>query len=508
MSSIALARLWRPKKFSELIGQEPITKALTNALNHQRLHHAYLFTGTRGVGKTSVARLLAKALNCEHGISAQPCLQCDTCIAIEKNQFVDLIEIDAASRTRVEDTREMLENVHYAPTLGRFKIYLIDEVHMLSTHSFNALLKTLEEPPAHVKFLLATTDPQKLPVTVLSRCLQFHLRHLESSLIVKHLEHVLTHESRHYELKALELLATAANGSMRDALSLLDQAIAYSDDAIKTTDIQAILGHTQQNYALQLLHAIAHEDPNEILSICRKIGEEGGHFRYVMECILSLLHQITITQQLNQPNPWFALHEDLDCLTQQIAPEDVQLFYHIGIQSLNDMQLAPSLAMGFEMALFRMYTFKPQSITTTPTLTHEKTSNHAVDKAIVKTPNIEWNKLIIDLNLTGLTKNAAEQAEWVEKNNGIVILRIEKNHRSIFTPSIITRIEQALSKHYQEPIKLNLRLEASTLATPAQNQIEQKKQDKNAANLAIKEDKTFEKLNHLFPETWSVEPLN
>ena len=296
MSYIALARKWRPRTFSQLIGQDHVNKALINSLDKKRLHHAYLFTGTRGVGKTSVARLLAKALNCEQGISSQPCLQCDTCLSIEQGRCIDLLEIDGASKTRVEDTRELLENVQYAPTSARFKIYLIDEVHMLSQHSFNALLKTLEEPPEHVKFLLATTDPQKLPVTVLSRCLQFHLNHLPIAVICQQLEHILQSESLEYEANALELIAHAAQGSMRDALSLLDQVIALGDKKLHARDIKNSLGYTQHDYALPLLDALANNEPHTLISISQRIAKESEHFHYVIDEMLRYLHQIGLYQ--------------------------------------------------------------------------------------------------------------------------------------------------------------------------------------------------------------------
>ncbi|MCX7117035.1 MAG: DNA polymerase III subunit gamma/tau, partial [Legionellales bacterium] len=303
MSYIALARKWRPRTFSELVGQEHMNKALVNSLNHNRLHHAYLFTGTRGVGKTSVARLLAKALNCEQGISAAPCLACDACLSIEQGRFIDLIEIDGASRTRVEDTREILENVQYVPTHGRFKIYLIDEVHMLSQHSFNALLKTLEEPPAHVKFLLATTDPQKIPVTVLSRCLQFHLKHIQPDVIRQQLELILKEEHVTFAPKALDILSLAAHGSMRDALSILDQIIASTDLHIHTEDVKNCLGYTQQDYAIQLLQALASQMPERLINISRQIAMEGAHFNHVLDEILSYLHQISISQSLPTNDP-------------------------------------------------------------------------------------------------------------------------------------------------------------------------------------------------------------
>ena len=388
MSYIALARKWRPRTFSQLVGQEHITHALINSLTQNRLHHAYLFTGTRGVGKTSVARLLAKALNCEVGVTAEPCLQCDACLAIEQGRFIDLIEVDGASRTRVEDTRELLENVQYAPTSGRFKIYLLDEVHMLSTHSFNALLKTLEEPPEHVIFLLATTDPQKLPLTVLSRCLQFNLKHLDADVICQHLKHILDDEKFTYDTAAIELLAKAARGSMRDGLSLLDQAIASTANSLSTTTVKSILGYTQQDYALQLLRALANLEPQKMLALSNQITQEGGHFHYVIEQILSYLHQISVGQSIPNNNPLIAPEPEVLALSHELHPEEVQLFYQIGLKSIQDINLAPTLAIGFEMMLLRMYTFRPSSVVARPPLLYQTARDNAAQESFVTEPPI------------------------------------------------------------------------------------------------------------------------
>lgn len=371
MSYIALARKWRPRQFSQLVGQVHINKALSNSLSRQRLHHAYLFTGTRGVGKTSIARLFAKAINCAQGIQAEPCLQCDACLAIEQGCFVDLIEIDGASRTRVEDTREILENVQYLPTNGRFKVYLIDEVHMLSQHSFNALLKTLEEPPPHVKFLLATTDPQKLPVTVLSRCLQFNLKPIPPHLIEQYLQFVLEQEQLAFDAQGLSLIAAAARGSMRDALSLLDQAIALSGQSIQIQDVKAMLGYTQEDYATELLVALAEANPTRLLQVTRTIAEEGGNYHYVLDQLLLSLHQIMISQCIAENPLPDASHPELNQLSTQFTQEDIQLFYQIGLKGAEEIHLAPTLAVGFEMTLLRMYAFKPASQAATPPLQYE-----------------------------------------------------------------------------------------------------------------------------------------
>ena len=565
MSYIALARKWRPRTFSQLVGQEHINKALINSLTLQRLHHAYLFTGTRGVGKTSIARLLAKALNCESGISAEPCLACEACVAIEQGRFIDLIEIDGASRTRVEDTREILENVQYAPTNGRFKIYLIDEVHMLSTHSFNALLKTLEEPPSHVKFLLATTDPQKLPVTVLSRCLQFNLKPMTPEIISQHLQFILTDETIPFETQALQLLAKAARGSMRDGLSLLDQAIAASDNHIRTQDIKAILGHTKQDYALQLLQALANLDPQRLIAICREIANEGGNFHYVLEETLCHLHQITVSQCISNSNPLITSEPELVSLSNLFTPEDVQLFYQIALKGIDEIHLAPTLAIGFEMTVLRMYTFKPAAQVTAPTLTYQApdrmapreiapsviipntlldialdnildnasttqiakpsldiTENpidrmedslpaespvlaaplvvHVVSEPLVSQPKVneDWNSILTQLNLNALALTAAENAEFVSKTRGNINLRIAKGHQSVFTTTVVSRIEQALTNYYKEPVKLNLQSNEQVLSSPAQQKkVLQEMQHQNA-EIALQNDPFFQQLQQEF----------
>jgi len=296
-----LARKWRPRSFQSMVGQTHVVQALTNAMATERLHHAYLFTGTRGVGKTTLARIVAKCLNCEVGITAQPCGQCHACTDIDQGRFVDLIEVDAASRTRVEDTRELLENVHYAPTQGRFKIYLIDEVHMLSVHSFNALLKTLEEPPSHVKFLLATTDPQKLPVTVLSRCLQFCLKPLTPEFIVGHLEHLLTEEGVSFDQGSLWALARAANGSMRDALSLTDQAIAYSDGQLEEASLLAMLGVMDQHLTRNLLEAVVQGQQAQALAVVAAMAEQSADFAQVLMQLQRLTHQLALVKSVTSP---------------------------------------------------------------------------------------------------------------------------------------------------------------------------------------------------------------
>ena len=360
MSYEVLARKWRPRSFAELVGQEHVVRALVNALDHNRLHHAFLFTGTRGVGKTTIARILAKSLNCEQGVSAQPCGECATCQEVDSGRFVDLIEVDAASRTKVDDTRELLDNVQYAPTRGRYKVYLIDEVHMLSGHSFNALLKTLEEPPPHVKFLLATTDPQKLPVTVLSRCLQFSLKRLGIEQIQTQLQKILQAEGMDADSASLSLLARAADGSMRDALSLLDQALAFGGGQLAEADVRAMLGSIDQNSIERILQALADRDAAALLTVAADCHAHGMDEQALLDELLLALHYISLLQI--DAGLLHAEVQGREMLTQQaqhLPPEDVQLFYQIALHGKRDLPLAPDPRTGLEMALVRMHAFRP-----------------------------------------------------------------------------------------------------------------------------------------------------
>ncbi|WP_236198719.1 DNA polymerase III subunit gamma/tau [Pseudomonas pseudonitroreducens] len=360
MSYQVLARKWRPRSFREMVGQTHVLKALINALDNQRLHHAYLFTGTRGVGKTTIARILAKCLNCETGVSSTPCGQCSVCREIDEGRFVDLIEVDAASRTKVEDTRELLDNVQYSPSRGRYKVYLIDEVHMLSSHSFNALLKTLEEPPPHVKFLLATTDPQKLPVTILSRCLQFSLKNMPPERVVEHLTHVLGAENVPFEDDALWLLGRAADGSMRDAMSLTDQAIAFGEGKVLAADVRAMLGTLDHGQVYGVLHALLEGDARALLEAVRHLAEQGPDWGGVLAEILNVLHRVAIAQAL--PEAVDNGQGDRDrvlALAQALPAEDVQFYYQMGLIGRRDLPLAPDPRGGFEMVLLRMLAFRP-----------------------------------------------------------------------------------------------------------------------------------------------------
>ncbi|WP_415900576.1 DNA polymerase III subunit gamma/tau [Neptuniibacter sp. QD48_11] len=362
MSYQVLARKWRPAKFQEMVGQEHVLKALVNALDDDRLHHAYLFTGTRGVGKTSIARLFAKSLNCEQGVSSTPCGQCSACKEIAEGRFVDLIEVDAASRTKVEDTRELMENVQYAPTHGRYKVYLIDEVHMLSTHSFNALLKTLEEPPPHVKFLLATTDPQKLPITILSRCLQFNLKNLIPERIVNHLRTVLTAEQIQFEEPALWLLARSADGSMRDAMSLTDQAIAFGAGQIGEADVRAMLGTIDQRLVYQMLFCLAASDAKGLMAAVTDLAQFSPDYNTVLGDLIGVLHRIAMAQTI--PDAVDNSMGDKDQIIElagKLTAEDVQLYYQVALMGRKDLPFVPDPREGLEMVLLRMLAFRPAS---------------------------------------------------------------------------------------------------------------------------------------------------
>ena len=385
MSYQVLARKWRPKTFADVVGQEHIITALANGLKDNRLHHAYLFSGTRGVGKTSIARLFAKGLNCVHGITATPCGECENCKAIEQGNFIDLIEIDAASRTKVEDTRELLDNVQYKPVVGRFKVYLIDEVHMLSRHSFNALLKTLEEPPEYVKFLLATTDPQKLPVTILSRCLQFHLKALDETQISQHLAHILTQENIPFEEPALVKLAKAAQGSIRDSLSLTDQAIAMGDRQVTNSVVSNMLGLLDDNYSVDILYALHQGNGELLMRTLQRVADAAGDWDKLLGECAEKLHQIALMQLLPQKSS--DDNEHFSFLAKHISPEDVQFFYQVIISGRKDLSNAPNRRIGTEMTLLRALAFHPKFLTAVPKANTTITPLPSTPSAVENTGN-------------------------------------------------------------------------------------------------------------------------
>ena len=454
MSYQVLARKWRPKTFREMVGQEHVLKALINALDHNRLHHAYLFTGTRGVGKTTIARILAKCLNCEAGVSSEPCGQCSACVSIAEGRFIDLLEVDAASRTKVEDTRELLENVQYAPTSGRYKIYLIDEVHMLSTHSFNALLKTLEEPPPHVKFLLATTDPQKLPATILSRCLQFNLKNMSPERIVGHLQYVLEQEMVSFEAPALWLLGRAADGSMRDAMSLTDQAIAFGSGKLLEADVGTMLGTIDQSSVFGIFEALAQADGAGLLAAVEQMSQHAPDFISALEALLTLLHRVAIAQAVpDATDNSFGDREKITELAGRLAAEDVQLFYQLALNGRRDLPLAPDPRSGFEMVLLRMLAFKPAGISELP---QAALQNSAVASTVPE---------------SAVTARAAEVPSQPVKK-----------------PEAAASAQQSANKKDQ-PVEASLPLaaqivtkpEASALATPEQSVIERQVESPVAA---------------------------
>ena len=367
MSYQVFARKTRPRQFSEVVGQSHVLQALANGLDANRVHHAFLFTGTRGVGKTTIARIFSKALNCEKGVSASPCGECAHCVDIDQGRFVDLIEIDAASRTGVDDIRELIENVQYAPTRGRYKVYLIDEVHMLSNSAFNALLKTLEEPPEHVKFLLATTDPQKIPVTVLSRCLQFSLRRLSSAEIKTHLANVLDADGVQYEAPALNLIARAADGSVRDSLSLLDQALNFGAGKLAEAETRTMLGTVDESRVIELLHAVLAGDANQVFAQVETLQTYGFDWRASLQELATLCQRVAVHQQApaSLPDDTPAL-ESIQALSAQVAAEDIQLFYQVAVAGLRDLDFAPEPRAGFEMAVLRMLAFRPAATVDQP----------------------------------------------------------------------------------------------------------------------------------------------
>ncbi len=509
-SQLALARRYRPRDFQSVVGQEATLRALMSALDNQRLHHAYLFTGTRGVGKTTLARIFAKALNCEQGISAKPCDVCSACQAINAGSYADLIEVDAASRTKVEDTRELLENVQYLPTRGRFKIYLIDEVHMLSGHSFNALLKTLEEPPSHVKFLLATTDPQKMPVTVLSRCLQFHLQCLPFTQIVNHLAHVLEKEAVSFEHEALGELSRAADGSMRDALSLLDQALAYGHGRILAAEVRVLLGLTEKGRLIAVFEAMLARDAKKVLQEINAMRQSVPNFASVLTELLTLIHQIAIAQQVPEAiddsagvDPKVILN-----FAESISPEEIQLYYQIGLLGQRDLPYAPTPQMGFEMILLRMLAFQPvliqpESITentqqlaaihSLPTKTEssrteptklESAKLEPAKKEPIKpeSPKIElseWSALLPALNLTGMTKELASHCAVTAWSEDHIHFVLQETQKPLLSKSNEERLQKGISQYFQKPITIKISIESTSALSTSTLKNKDKDKDKD-----------------------------
>jgi DNA polymerase-3 subunit gamma/tau len=461
MTYQVLARKWRPRSFATLVGQEHVVRALTNALEQQRLHHAYLFTGTRGVGKTTLARILAKALNCETGITAAPCGQCSSCLEIDTGRFVDLIEVDAATNTKVDEMRQLLDNAAYAPTRGRFKVYVIDEVHMLSASSFNAMLKTLEEPPEHIKFILATTDPQKIPVTVLSRCLQFNLKNMPAAAISTHLARVLAEEGIAAEGEALALIAQAARGSMRDALSLLDQAIAYSGADVTAAAVRGMLGTIDSGHLLEALEAVAAGDAARALAVADDMEARSLSFDGALGELGRILHRIALAQAAPDaiPEDWPDRARVL-ALARAIDPEDAQLYYQIAVHGRRDLPLAPDEYAGFSMTLMRMLAFVPAAEGGEPVGPVPKASV-AAGREPAPQPGCaparfdgDWPALARALRLVGAAKQLAERSELVGWNGTRFELAVANESRALADKSYVDRLKSALREHLGRPVEV------------------------------------------------------
>ncbi len=504
-----LARKWRPHDFSEVVGQEHVVQPLANALRHERLHHAYLFTGTRGVGKTTLARVLAKAINCENRQDFNPCGVCQVCKELDEGRFLDLIEVDAASRTKVEDTRDLLDNAQYAPSRGRFKIYLIDEVHMLSGHSFNALLKTLEEPPPHIKFLLATTDPQKIPVTVLSRCLQFNLKRLLPEQIYGQMAHILQAEGIDFEPAAVKAIAGAADGSMRDGLSLLDQAIVYGAGRVGLVDVQAMLGTVAGQSLHGLLRALAAGDTHRVLAKIQEIACFSVDFDRVLEQLLLALHRIA----LNQFIPQFLEDADEEAdIAALFTPEDVQLFYQIALLGRRDLAWAPDPKSGFEMLMLRLLVFKPVAVQSVPD-TSPKTENPSADTRPVVDAvkgGQSWAAMVTAMHLEGVTKQLAVNCVLEHLDAKACTLTLDAAHQSLLTPKRCEKLQDALQTYLGAPVKLVITLAKKALDTPAIQEIRKQQGLQQAAVAAIHSDPQVKALQDQFDARVlpnSIEPL-
>src|SRR3954471_23875141 len=443
MSYQVLARKWRPKDFSTLVGQEHVVRALRHALESKRLHHAYLFTGTRGVGKTTLARILAKCLNCETGVTAQPCGKCSACVEIDAGRFVDLLEVDAATNTRVDEMRQLLETAQYAPSKGRYKVYVIDEVHQLSGHAFNAMLKTLEEPPEHMKFVLATTDPQKIPVTVLSRCLQFNLKQMPPAAIVKHLEYILQQEGIPAEPEALALLARAASGSMRDALSLLDQAIAHGAGRIETRGVADMLGAIDRTYLMDMLAAVAKGEAATALKTADDMQARSLSFDGALGDLASLLLKLALVQTLPATIAEDPERARLGELAAVLDPESVQLYYQIALQGREDLPLAPDEHGGFVMTLLRMLAFRPEGAgraLSAPTAARPAAKTEAPKAA-------GWPELIQQLALAGAARELARNAELKRREGNVFELVVPKAKAYLAERSYTDKLKAALELH-------------------------------------------------------------
>jgi DNA polymerase-3 subunit gamma/tau len=522
MSYQVLARKWRPRNFSTLVGQEHVVRALTHALSEQRLHHAYLFTGTRGVGKTTLARILAKSLNCESGITPTPCGTCSACQEIDSGRFVDLLEVDAATNTRVDEMRQLLENAVYAPTRGRFKVYVIDEVHMLSNSAFNAMLKTLEEPPEHVKFILATTDPQKIPVTVLSRCLQFNLKQMPAQAITGHLSHILQAEGIEYDQPALSLIARSASGSMRDALSLLDQAIAHGAGKVEESQVRMMLGSVDQDYLFSLLEALQQGDASAMLGVAADLAVRSLSFSAALQDLAALLTRLQIAQSVPS-----AIDDDeperarLLNLAGALSAEFVQLAYQIVNLGRSELSLAPDEYSGFVMTLLRLHAFKPSSVadivsrvpagplrSMPPTAMARPVGNSpqpAVPQSAIRQQAPEadravpssnaqpadegdWHRIVSELQLSGLPRELAQNCELRSLSGDLCLLRLAPTRQHLQMKPAPEKLQKALSDYLGRAIQLRIELGQNDTETPAITADRQRQQVQARATDAINTD--------------------
>lgn len=493
-----------------------MVKALTNALEQNRLHHAYLFTGTRGVGKTTIARILAKSLNCETGVTATPCGACAACLQIDSGSFIDLVELDAASNTQVDNMRELLENALYAPTSARYKIYIIDEVHMLSKSAFNAMLKTLEEPPAHVKFVLATTDPQKIPVTVLSRCLQFNLKQIPQSQIAGHLKNILAQEKIPSDAVSLQLIARAAQGSMRDALSLLDQAIAFGEGNIEETGVRAMLGIIDQSYLFDLLEALAQRNGAQLMALADEMEAQCLSFDAALQELAAVLHRIalaqTVPQAISSDTPEYTR---IFALAKTLPPDDVQLFYQIALHGRSDLSLAPDEYAGFTMTLLRMLTFMPDDLTanrqlpqtapasfTTASPMESKPQTAAVQSAAspaaAPASTLDWPQLSQQLKLAGMAKMLAQHSEAKTITGEKIELCVPDVHKHLLEKKYQDKIQAALHTYFGKPVTLNFSVGSITGLTPVALQQREEEEKQAQAIAAIETDPVVQELIEQF----------
>ena len=520
MSYLVLARKWRPKDFADTVGQEHVLQALINALDSGRLHHAYLFSGTRGVGKTTIARILAKALNCEKGVTAEPCGECSACVVIDEGRFVDLIEVDAASKTKVDDTRVLLDNVEYAPARGRYKVYLIDEVHMLSKSSFNALLKTLEEPPQHVKFLLATTDPQKLPVTVLSRCLQFNLKRMTPRLISDRLEYICDAESIEAEAKALATIARAADGSMRDALSLLDQAIAFCGGKIEESLVAKMLGTIDRDHVVRLLRLLADNDARGIVDAIREIDEQFPNYSRMLEDLARDLQRIAVFQIVGTCDSEDDLNEqEYAEFSEALSAADVQLFYQIAVMGRRDLHLAPDPRSGAEMTLLRMLAFRPVDAADVPAGSGSGNVSATRPKKVAQAePSLtaaqskarkpvqqaqawaepDWSTLVATMGLSGAVRLLAINCVFLRRADNTSHLGLDTRSESLLTKQRKDSLAERLSAHFGETLQVDIELGADAGETPVQEETRMADERMEAARQTLEADPNVQALKNMF----------